>query len=448
MVLNQGGSAVLAAVSVLSLFLALSVYYVVDNIARPAEDSDYRNNSDEINTDISEKQKVVNPLTEILYHQLFQNKPLEICPIYFSNICKWNLIGDQNITEDENTNTTKQKLKQFNGVILRSCQIFGIVKYQDVCFYTGNNLYKAIPDTQTVAQILNDCSYINDNGYPCILRQDSKYEDQIPRNVCVSDSKTLVNVLTQRCRVREKSIDPTNSSDYVPFEDIIYEEETKKYRNEKVNGGGVRKKGESEGDGNQQYKSGSNKTTTGTNATAVVCHILLAALLVVSASVALYEVCRDRLSENKLGQQSIVGGDGRINAIGSRSYSLDSRRCSLVDLTVSRHARRESIQQLTAQQPGILQDTSNSSAATARGSQIKLLGARPPPLLRRSSFPAHIGAAATSPHHSFSPKEHVQSPSGTATPNKIMSRRTSVDASEDDSSPDMTKRRVRFLRRH
>jgi hypothetical protein len=79
---------------------------------------------------------------------------------------------------------------------------------------------------------------------------------------------------------------------------------------------------------------------------------------------------------------------------------------------------------------------------------LYLPGTRPPPLLRRSSFPIHIGAASSTTHQSFTPKEHVPSPSGTSTPTKSTSRRTSVDGSEDDSSPDMAKRRVRFLRRH
>lgn len=75
----------------------------------------------------------------------------------------------------------------------------------------------------------------------------------------------------------------------------------------------------------------------------------------------------------QFGQQSIIG-DGRINAIGSRSFSLDSRRCSLVDLTVSRHARRKSVQH---QQLVIPQEPSNYNASTTvaqRCPQTKLLG--------------------------------------------------------------------------
>jgi hypothetical protein len=75
----------------------------------------------------------------------------------------------------------------------------------------------------------------------------------------------------------------------------------------------------------------------------------------------------------QLGQQSIIG-DGRINAAGSRSFSPDSRRCSLVDLTVSRHARRESVQQ---HQQVIPPEPSNYNAGTAAApcsTQTKLLG--------------------------------------------------------------------------
>jgi len=50
--------------------------------------------------------------------------------------------------------------------------------------------------------------------------------------------------------------------------------------------------------------------------------------------------------------------------------------------------------------------------------------------------------------HSFTPKEHTRTPSGAATPTKATPRRTSMDLTEGDSSPDMAKRRVRFLRRY
>lgn len=78
----------------------------------------------------------------------------------------------------------------------------------------------------------------------------------------------------------------------------------------------------------------------------------------------------------QFGQQSIIG-DGRINATGGRSYLLDNRRCSLVDLTVSRHARRESAQH---QQQVIQQDCSNNNAGPSvaqRRPQTKLLGKCP-----------------------------------------------------------------------
>lgn len=78
----------------------------------------------------------------------------------------------------------------------------------------------------------------------------------------------------------------------------------------------------------------------------------------------------------QLGQQSVIG-DGRINATGSSSYSLNNRRCSLVDLTVSRHARRESV--LHQQQEILLESSSCSagSSAAARRQPMKLLGEYP-----------------------------------------------------------------------
>lgn len=80
--------------------------------------------------------------------------------------------------------------------------------------------------------------------------------------------------------------------------------------------------------------------------------------------------------------------------------------------------------------------------------EINFPGARPPPLLRRSSFPVHIGAATSIAHQSFTPKERISTPNGAATPTKSTSRKASIDGSEGDSSPDMGKRRVRFLRRY
>jgi hypothetical protein len=55
----------------------------------------------------------------------------------------------------------------------------------------------------------------------------------------------------------------------------------------------------------------------------------------------------------------------------------DLRRCSLADLTVSRHARR-------VDHPAKLTRNNRSLSMQSR----PLLGARPPPLIRRSSFPA------------------------------------------------------------
>jgi hypothetical protein len=296
MVLKHGGSAALAGLSALSLFLALSVYYIVDNIARPSEDTERRNHSTDRDDETSAKLKGINPLTEILYQQLFQKKSLEVCPVYLENICRWDMHRNDNETTHEKShrNTTTRKLNKFNGII-RLCQVFGIKKYQDVCFYMGNSVFEETSsDNRKISQILQDCAYINDKGYPCVVKSDIKSEYLAPRNVCVSDSATLINFFTKRCRHREESHN-NNISNFIPFEDIIYEQENNSY------GKRARSSANSApGDNSQQYKSGSNKTKTVTNATSVVCHILLAALLVVSASVALFEVCRDRLSHKKV----------------------------------------------------------------------------------------------------------------------------------------------------
>lgn len=298
MVLNHKSSVLLAGASVLSFFLALSVYYAVDNIARHHEETHDKSYATERGEEGSRKIKFVHPLTEILYEQLFQKKPPAVCPVYLTNMCKWIIKQNDKIKEEKSYNdTNKDKGKQFNGVI-RLCQIFGIIKYQDVCFYVGRGLVEVISDRRA-SQMLQDCPYINSNGYPCILKSAVKSEYLVPRNVCVSDRESVLNVLTKRCRYRSQS--HLNSSQFVPFEDLDYEAE---YDSDADRYG--RKKGESpangsSGDNNQQYKSGGDKTKTGTNATTVVCHILLAVLLVVSASVALFEVCRDRLYDKKVG---------------------------------------------------------------------------------------------------------------------------------------------------
>jgi hypothetical protein len=302
MFLTHRGSALLAGVSVLSFFLALSVYYTVDNIARFPEDTGHKSYSTERDDGDYGKIKVMHPLTEILYQQLFQKKPLAVCPIYLTKMCKWNIPNDVEIKEEKSYNNTKKdKEKQFNGII-RLCQVFGIIKYQDVCFYMGHSLGEVISDSKS--QILQECAYVNDNGYPCVLNNNVKSEYLVPRNVCVSDRETVLNVLTKQCRYREQSY--LNNSDFVPFEDLIFEEEYDRYTN-----GFGRRKDKNSANGasvanNQQYKSGGDKTKTGTNATTVVCHILLAVLLVVSASVALFEVCRDRLCDKKVGLTTII----------------------------------------------------------------------------------------------------------------------------------------------
>jgi hypothetical protein len=300
MVPKNSGSILLAGVALLSLFLALSVYYIVDSIVRPPEDASHSNYLTNKDNDTSGKRKMIHPLTEILYQQLFEKKPLGVCPVYLTNICGWKMKKHtENNTEGERRykNTTKDELRQFNGII-RLCQMFGIIRYQDVCFYVQNSVLNVIPASRIVSRLLQDCVYVYNNGYPCGVRNSVESEYLVLRNVCLSDGATAVNILTKRCRIRAESF--LYESDFIPFEDLIYEEGYDGYGNEY---GDHREETSADGendDKNQQYKSGSNKTQTGSNATTVVCHILLATLLVVSASVALFEVCRDRLADKKV----------------------------------------------------------------------------------------------------------------------------------------------------
>jgi hypothetical protein len=300
MVPKNSGSTLLAGVSLLSLLLALSVYYIVDNIARPSGDTAQSNYLADKSSDTLEKHKMIHPLTEILYQQLFEKKYLGICPVYLTNICGWKIHKhNENETKGEESykNTTKNKLKPFKGII-RLCQVFGIIKYQDVCFYVRNSFLGVIPASSTIPQLLQDCVYVNNNGYPCLVRSKLQSEYLVPRNVCVSDSATVINVLARRCRLRMQS--HLNTSDFIPFEDVMYEVRNDSYRNEYGDDKAESSAERENDDDSQQYKSGSNKTQTGSNATTVVCHILLAVLLVASASVALFEVCRDRLGDKKV----------------------------------------------------------------------------------------------------------------------------------------------------
>ncbi|XP_067008183.2 uncharacterized protein [Anabrus simplex] len=183
---------------------------------------------------------------------------------------------------------------------------------------------------------------------------------------------------------------------------------------------------------------------TKSNVTSVICHILLGALLLVSAAIALFEAFRDRVT-NKIRPQT-------TRSTASTTSAPETRRCSLADLTVSRHARRESVQlhQQQHQQTRRLQtavsfDSSTGPPPTVPRSSYRLLGARPPPLQRRSSFPVPLPTTQVSGLPVT--MEQSRPPSGSATPSGRLSRRPSVEHSEEDSSPD-TRRRVRIIRRH
>lgn len=107
--------------------------------------------------------------------------------------------------------------------------------------------------------------------------------------------------------------------------------------------------------------------------TILVCNFL-AILLLISALIAVFEVCRDRYYKQD-----------RLTSASCGTPEL--RRCSLVDLTVSRHARR------SVDHPARLTKDHRSLSVQNR----PLLGARPPPLIRRSSFPVQVTRDSGSP---------------------------------------------------
>lgn len=191
-----------------------------------------------------------------------------------------------------------------------------------------------------------------------------------------------------------------------------------------------------------------------THPSSLIGQIFLGALLLLSVGVALCEVFRDRLRE-KRSPPTIT------NAFSNAA--VDLRRCSLADLTVSRHARRESVQLANAAVAAATQQAAaddsqaeqhahavlrrhrlitamsfDSGLGTSVAVQpprpsYRILGHRPPPLQRRSSFPVPL-ASGSSGEQSFN------------TGSKL-SRRSSVEQSEEESSPDL-RRRVRIIRRH
>uniref|UniRef100_A0A1B6MB14 Uncharacterized protein n=1 Tax=Graphocephala atropunctata TaxID=36148 RepID=A0A1B6MB14_9HEMI len=136
-------------------------------------------------------------------------------------------------------------------------------------------------------------------------------------------------------------------------------------------------------------------------------------LLVCSAIVSLLEWYREKTRD----ADQHVNGESASGAGGGETVS--DRRFSLADLTVNRHSRRRDSHQHEA----IRQPTGSS-------------GSKPPPLLRRSSFPAQF--PETRIRHA---PQRQQSHPGVS-----MVRRMSIDLTEDECSPD--RRRVRFIRRH
>uniref|UniRef100_A0A1B6CL75 Uncharacterized protein n=1 Tax=Clastoptera arizonana TaxID=38151 RepID=A0A1B6CL75_9HEMI len=147
-----------------------------------------------------------------------------------------------------------------------------------------------------------------------------------------------------------------------------------------------------------------------------VVDLFVVGLLVVSAIYSIVELYKERKRRQLLQASSVAGTPGDLKS--------GDRRMSLVDLTVSRHARRRESQQIEV-----------AKGSTNTG--IK----QPPPLIRRMSFPAQIPEVLPVRGRHPAPMRQ-QSWTGS----NLTNRKMSLDLSEDDSSPD--RRRIRMIRRH
>ncbi|XP_046616689.1 uncharacterized protein LOC124303482 isoform X1 [Neodiprion virginianus] len=157
-----------------------------------------------------------------------------------------------------------------------------------------------------------------------------------------------------------------------------------------------------------------NVSTHQKNSISIAGHIL-AVLLVGSAVAALVEVLRVRLFA------AVKRSDGGVATV--------ARKSSLVDLAQRRAVRKETVQ---AQKSFEIQGMMHRSP-------LRLLAARPPPLLRRSSFPAQC----------LGKKDQV--PISTTVNTGRLSRRPSfvIDSEEDVTVlTDTSRRRCRLIRRH
>ncbi|KAL2736513.1 uncharacterized protein V1477_013022 [Vespula maculifrons] len=142
-------------------------------------------------------------------------------------------------------------------------------------------------------------------------------------------------------------------------------------------------------------------------------HILVTMLLV-SAIAALVEVLRIRFSKDK-------------NKDTSSRGNIVSRKSSTIDLPIQRR--------FIPREP--MKSQRSFELLGMHRSSLRLLGERPAPLIRRSSFPTHQANNKRS------------APSATGTPNIRMSRRQSAE-SEEEIGVLITAlhHRTRLIRRH
>ncbi|XP_075237578.1 uncharacterized protein LOC142333881 [Lycorma delicatula] len=147
-------------------------------------------------------------------------------------------------------------------------------------------------------------------------------------------------------------------------------------------------------------------------------YLFVCLLLVLSTIVSLIEFYQERKRKKK--------SDDNQDFNPPDNYG-GSRRISIVDLTVSRHARKES------------QKESNINNTGS--------GRTHPPLIRRSSFPAQIPEVIKGRARLTTQRQQTWSPSGSFSTSSSSSRRVSIDTTaEEDFSQD--RRRVRIIRRH
>ncbi|XP_043674097.1 uncharacterized protein LOC122631928 [Vespula pensylvanica] len=228
-----------------------------------------------------------------------------------------------------------------------------------------------------------------------------RYEDQI-KSIFYSD-------YDQNCtyvKVPTKEEEETTDDSFLPINEVVLKvnkrvEEKKVVKEE----GKVKEK--------EDVKNSEEEESQESKEIVVAGHILVTMLLV-SAIAALVEVLRIRFSKDK-------------NKDTSSRGNIVSRKSSTIDLPIQRR--------FFPREP--MKSQRSFELLGMHRSSLHLLGERPAPLIRRSSFPTHQANNKRS------------APSATGTPNIRMSRRQSAE-SEEEIGVLITAlhHRTRLIRRH